>query len=59
MKGPIKNPKNIGTKKDLLKEFEDSLRELAAKVDCTLYPLIIPPLDSIDEDILFNIYPDL
>lgn len=59
MKGPIKNPKDIGTKKDLVSEFEKSLRDLNRKVDCLLYPLIIPPLTSIDEDVLFSVYPDL
>lgn len=59
MKGPIQNPKDIGTKKDLINEFENALSKLRGKIDCVLYPLIIPPLNSINEDILFNVYPDL
>ncbi len=59
MKEPIKNPVMIESKKDLIKEFENSLNKLREKVDCLIYPLIIPPLTSIDEDVLFEVFPDL
>lgn len=59
MKEPIKNPKDISNKKDLIEEFEKSLNKLRAKINCFIYPLIIPPLTSIDEDVLFEVYPDL
>ncbi|MFA5413251.1 MAG: hypothetical protein WC348_01795 [Patescibacteria group bacterium] len=60
MKEPIKELANVeNIKEDLIKEFERSLNEFKKKVDCFIYPLIIPPLNSIDEDVLFEVFPDL
>ncbi len=59
MKSTTKTQKKETTKskvdilKDAIKQFSDSIH------DGFVYPLIIPPLQSIDEDILFEIYPDL
>lgn len=40
-------------------ELKAAIIEFSKKVDGFVYPLIIPPIQSIDEDILFEIYPDL
>lgn len=39
--------------------LEDTIKDMAHHIEGFLYPLIIPPGLSIDEDILFSIYPDL
>jgi hypothetical protein len=43
----------------IIDDFSKSLNDLAQKIDAFVYPLIIPPRESIGEDTLFNIYPDL
>jgi hypothetical protein len=47
------------TQEDIAAEFKHSLEKLIDKFDDFIYPLIIPPFNSIDEDILFDVYPDL
>ncbi len=52
VKGDQQNKTNI-------EELETSIKSLCDQIDGFVYPLIIPPLQSIDEDILFEIYPHL
>jgi len=42
-----------------VQELEECVKKISKKIDGFIYPLIIPPIQSIDEDILFEIYPDL
>lgn len=55
----IKSHSSKGDKVVDVKELEESIKKFTTKVDGFVYPLIIPPLQSINEDILFEIYPDL
>lgn len=56
---PKKTSDGSETNKKLVEDFEKSLNEFSDKIGNFVYPLIIPPISSIDEDALFEIYPDL
>jgi len=42
-----------------INELEKTIEAFSDQIDGLVYPLIIPPVQSIDEDILFEIYPHL
>lgn len=46
-------------KQTIVANLKKSIISFSEKIDGFVYPLIIPPIQSIDEDILFEIYPDL
>lgn len=46
-------------KSTIVSDLKKAIIEFSDAVDGFIYPLIIPPIQSIDEDILFEIYPDL
>lgn len=50
---------SVKDESSIIGEFKNALENLSDKIDAFVYPLIIPPRDNIDEDILFKIYPDL
>lgn len=54
VKGKSKDSKN--TTSD---HFKDSLLEFIELADGFVYPLIVPPVQNIDEDVLFEVYSDL
>ncbi|MFA7119449.1 MAG: hypothetical protein WC159_11815 [Sphaerochaetaceae bacterium] len=56
-----KNKKNQikNIKIDDVQQLEEHIKKVSEKIDGFVYPLIIPPIQSIDEDILFEIYQDL
>lgn len=44
---------------ELARQFKDSLLDFIKSSDDFVYPLIIPPIQSIDEDALFEVYSNL
>jgi hypothetical protein len=54
-----KQTKEKKNKVTIVCELQESIKRFSEKIDAFVYPLIIPPLQSIDEDVLFEIYPDL
>ncbi|PIR85227.1 hypothetical protein COU15_02400 [Candidatus Kaiserbacteria bacterium CG10_big_fil_rev_8_21_14_0_10_45_20] len=46
-------------KQTIVSNLQKAIVKFTDSVDGFIYPLIIPPIQSIDEDILFEIYPDL
>lgn len=46
-------------KQTIVANLQKAIIKFSDNVDGFIYPLIIPPIQSIDEDVLFEIYPDL
>lgn len=59
MKSTGKTTDNAEKKQTIVANLKRSIIALSDQVDGFVYPLIIPSIQSIDEDILFEIYPDL
>lgn len=51
--------KQMPPRQELTGPFLAALQSLIGKTDGFIFPLIIPPLGSIDEDALFDVYPAL
>lgn len=55
----IANNKSKNSKGTVSDQFKDSLLKFIESSEGFVYPLIIPPVQSIDEDALFEVYSDL
>lgn len=53
------NGKSKNSKDSVSDQFKDSLLKFIESSEGFVYPLIIPPVQSIDEDALFEVYSDL
>ena len=55
-----KDIENIPIEKieDKISPLKEAIKKFSDKIDGFVYPLIITPLDQINEDVLFDIYKD-